>query len=62
MTDHIPIPSCTGLPDWLAANHGSSGTVWLAIWKQPDPRHVRFRRLSKTAQQGLDRQPAAQAR
>jgi uncharacterized protein YdeI (YjbR/CyaY-like superfamily) len=42
VTDHIPIPSRAALRDWLSANHATSGTVWLAIWKQPDPRHVPY--------------------
>jgi uncharacterized protein YdeI (YjbR/CyaY-like superfamily) len=42
VTDQIPIPSRAALRDWLSANHAISGTVWLAIWKQPDPRHVPY--------------------
>jgi uncharacterized protein YdeI (YjbR/CyaY-like superfamily) len=38
----IPIPSRAALRDWLAANHARSGSVWLAIWKVPDPRHVPY--------------------
>jgi uncharacterized protein YdeI (YjbR/CyaY-like superfamily) len=42
VTDHIPIPSRAALRQWLTTNHATSGTVWLAIWKQPDPRHVPY--------------------
>ncbi len=42
MTDQIPIPSRAALRAWLATHHAQSGTVWLVIWKQPDPRHVPY--------------------
>jgi uncharacterized protein YdeI (YjbR/CyaY-like superfamily) len=28
------------LRDWLAENHGTSGTVWLVTWRQGTPHHL----------------------
>jgi uncharacterized protein YdeI (YjbR/CyaY-like superfamily) len=42
VTAEIPIASRAALRDWLSAHHASSGTVWLVIWKKPDPRHVPY--------------------
>jgi uncharacterized protein YdeI (YjbR/CyaY-like superfamily) len=42
VTAEILIPSRATLRAWLAANHATSGSVWLAIWKVPDPRHVPY--------------------
>ncbi len=38
----VPIRSRRDLRDWLAANHAGSGTVWLCIWKKPNPDHVPY--------------------
>jgi uncharacterized protein YdeI (YjbR/CyaY-like superfamily) len=38
----VPIGSRKDLRDWLAANHATSGTVWLCIWKKPNPDHVPY--------------------
>jgi uncharacterized protein YdeI (YjbR/CyaY-like superfamily) len=42
VTDHVPVLSREALRAWLSAHHATSGSVWLAIWKVPDPRHMPY--------------------
>ena len=36
----IEVRSRDALRDWLAANHASSGTVWLVTWRKGSPHHL----------------------
>jgi uncharacterized protein YdeI (YjbR/CyaY-like superfamily) len=43
--DNAPIVNINARPAlraWLAENHASSGTVWLALWKKPSPDHIPY--------------------
>jgi uncharacterized protein YdeI (YjbR/CyaY-like superfamily) len=43
--DKTPIVNISARPAlraWLADNHASSGTVWLALWKKPSPHHIPY--------------------
>ncbi len=44
MADHpvVEVAGRVGLRDWLAANHATSGTVWLSLAKKPDPDHIPY--------------------
>lgn len=35
--------------EWLAANHGRPGGVWLVTWKKPDARHVPYEAVVEEA-------------
>lgn len=36
----VAVRSRDELRDWLAENHGSSGTVWLVTWRKGSPHHL----------------------
>ncbi|MGG5817714.1 YdeI/OmpD-associated family protein [Falsiroseomonas sp. HW251] len=42
--DHlrIAVGGRAALRAWLAANHASSGSIWLVTWRKPDPRHLPY--------------------
>lgn len=42
--DHprVAVDSRAALRAWLAANHGSPGSIWLVTWRKGDPRHLPY--------------------